>query len=355
VLGDGVAAFHTDDMGNVQHVELTSGKRLEADIVILGIGVKPNTQLAVEAGLEIGPSGGIAANRQAQSSDPDIYAVGDAAEYVFLPTGTSHRIPLAGPANRAGRVAGEHAATGAVAHPTAPVLGTSIVRVFRKVAAMTGLTEKMAARIGRPAASVVIAANDHAAYYPGASEMVLKLVYEPGTGKVLGAQAVGGADGVDKRMDVVATAMHFGGSVRDLAGLDLAYAPPFGAAKDPVHVAAFVACNVLDGVVHLAPPDLDLSDVQVVDVRTEAEVRRRPVPVCTDAKNIPLDELRDRLEELDPKQPTVLICATGRRSYVASRILVQRGFSSVKSMSGGVLLRECVAHTCESPSPRPNG
>lgn len=355
VLGDGVQAFHNDAQGNVEQVELTSGKRLDADIVLLGIGVKPNTKLAIDAGLELGASGGIVSNPQSQSSDPDIYAVGDAAEYTYLPTGKSLRIPLAGPANRAGRVAGEHAATGRVAVPQAPVLGTSIVRVFGKVAAMTGLTQKVAARLGQPTASVVISANDHAAYYPGASEMVLKLVYEPGSGKVLGAQAIGGAEGVDKRMDVIATAMHFGGTVRDLAGLDLAYAPPFGAAKDPVHVAAFVACNQIDGVVELAPANVDLHPVQALDVRTPEEVERRPVPACAQIKNIPLDDLRDRIGELDPARPTIVICATGRRSYVATRILRQRGFGEVKSVIGGVMLRECVAHTCQPPEPRPKG
>ena len=348
VLGDGVRAFHADDRGRVSQVELTSGRRLDADLVVLGIGVKPNTQLAVEAELEIGSSGAIATNRHAQTSDRDIYAVGDAAEYFYLPTGTSHRIPLAGPANRAGRIAGEHATRDAATQPTAPVLGTSIVRVFRKVAAMTGLTEKVAARLGRPAASVVIAANDHAAYYPGASEMVLKLVYEPETGKVLGAQAIGGAEGVDKRIDVIATAMHFGGTVRDLAGLDLAYAPPFGAAKDPVHVAAFVASNVLDGIVKLVPPGVDLRGIQALDVRTAEEVARRPVPVAPGTHHIPLDDLRDRIGELDPMLPTVVICATGRRSYVAARILMQRGFHDVASVVGGVMLRECVAHDCHA-------
>ncbi len=339
VLGDGVEAFLSDADGRVQHVQLTSGRRLDADLVVLGIGVKPNARLAAEAGLEIGAGGGIRANRQGQTSDPDIYAVGDAAEYLYLPTGESQRIPLAGPANRAGRAAGEHAVTDRLSQPIAPVLGTSIVRVFRRVAAMTGLTEKAAKRYGRSVASVVIAANDHAAYYPGATEMVLKLVYDSQTGEVLGAQAVGGTEGVDKRMDVVATAMHFGATVRDLAGLDLAYAPPFGAAKDPIHVAAFVACNVLDRVVELVPPDVALGQFQVVDVRTPAEVKRQPVPECSAVHCIPLDDLRERLGELDLARPTVVVCATGRRSYVAARVLAQSGFGDVRSMTGGVLLR----------------
>jgi NADPH-dependent 2,4-dienoyl-CoA reductase/sulfur reductase-like enzyme/rhodanese-related sulfurtransferase len=338
-LGAGVADFVVEG-DRVTEVVLTNGERIATDIVVLGIGVRPNVKLAVDAGLALGQTGGIATNAATQTSDPDIYAVGDAAEYHAGPTGAPGRIPLAGPANRAGRIAGEHAATDAVRTPMARVLGTSIVRVFGKVAAMTGLTEKLARKLDHDALSVVIVANDHAAYYPGAEGMVLKLVYERTSGKVLGAQAVGG-DGVDKRMDVVATALHFGGTVRDLSGLDLAYAPPFGAAKDPVHVAAFVACNVLDGVLELLPPGADAQGMQLVDVRTPGEVAREPAPGFQGAHNIPLDELRSRLSEIDPNRPIALICATGRRSYVAARILAQRGFERPASVAGGVMLRKC--------------
>jgi len=222
----------------------------------------------------------------------------------------------------------------------APVLGTSIVRVFGRVAAVTGLTEKLARRLGRPARSVTVIAGDHAGYYPGAEQIVLKLLFEPETGKLLGAQAVGGCVGVDKRIDVIATAIHFGGSVRDLAGLDLAYAPPFGAARDPVHQAAFAASNVLDGRLDPMPPGASLSGWQVIDVRSAEEVARRPIPEAPDVVNVPIDELRERLGELHPSRPTVVVCATGRRSYVAARILAQRGFGTVKSLEGGVLLRE---------------
>lgn len=339
-LGAGVVGCHADGEGKVAEVELTSGERLPADLVVLGVGVQPNAELAVAAGLTIGASGGIAAGPQALTSDPDVYAVGDAAEVVFGPTGQAARVPLAGPASRAGRVAGEHAVTGRVTAPMAPVLGTSIVRVFDRVAAVTGLTEKLARRLGRPAQSVTIIAGDHAGYYPGAEQIVLKLVFEPETGKLLGAQAVGGRAGVDKRVDVIATAMHFGGTVRDLAGLDLAYAPPFGAARDPVHQVAFAASNVLDGRLDPMPPGASLSGWQVVDVRGTTEVAGRPIPEAPGVVNVPVDELRERLGELDPSRPTVVVCATGRRSYVAARILAQRGFGAVKSLDGGVLLRE---------------
>lgn len=245
-LGVALQRILTDAEGRAIAVVLGDGTTIETDLVILGIGVRPNTKLAVDAGLELGASGGIATNAYMQTSDPDIYAVGDAAEYEFGPTKTRMRISLAGPANRAGRLAGQHAATGS-SHAMPQVQGTSVVRAFGTSAAMTGLTQKMAQRLGIEAHWVSIVAKNHAGYYPGAEMMTLKLVYDPNTGVILGAQATGG-DGVDKRIDVIATAMHFGGTVWQLAGVDLCYAPPFGSAKDPVHMAAFAACNDLDGI-----------------------------------------------------------------------------------------------------------
>jgi rhodanese-related sulfurtransferase len=204
---------------------------------------------------------------------------------------------------------------------------------------MTGLTMTLARRLGRPARSVVVVANNHAGYYPGAEPITLKLVYEPETGRVLGAQGLGG-EGVDKRIDVIATAMHFGGTVADLAGLDLAYAPPFGAAKDPVHMAAFAACNQLDGLTDFVEPDADLSGTpQFVDVRTTQEVADLPFPGVEGAINIPLDELRQRVGELDPSAETVVSCRTGVRSHVALRMLRQLGFEKVQALSGGVMIR----------------
>ena len=336
-VGDAVTQFELGDDGEATAALLKGGDRIEAGLFIIGIGVRPNVQLAKDAGLALGPSGGIAANGVGQTSDPDIYAVGDAAEYTYGPTGQPLRVPLAGPANRAGRIAGEHAATGH-ATPQAPVLGTSIVRVFDTTAAMTGLTRKLAARLGIHARSTIIIANHHAGYYPGAQPITLKLVYAPDTGKVLGAQAIGG-EGVDKRIDVIATAMTMGATVRDLAGLDLAYAPPFGSAKDPVHMAAFAACNELDGHVRFLDPDSDLSGYQVVDVRTPAEVAKAPLADAPHAVAIPLDELRERLDELDPDRPTVTSCASGLRSYVAARILMQRGFADVYDLAGAATVR----------------
>jgi NADPH-dependent 2,4-dienoyl-CoA reductase/sulfur reductase-like enzyme/rhodanese-related sulfurtransferase len=335
--GDGIKRVLTDSAGAASGVELQSGTRIEADLVILGLGVRPQVQLAEAAGLKIGGSGGIATNAWMQTNDSDIYAVGDAAEYPYGPTGGQQRIALAGPANRAGRLAGEHAATGESA-PMAPVFGTSIVRVFEMSAGMTGLSAALARRCGIAASSVTIVANHHAGYYPGAAPLTLKLTFDPESGRVLGAQAVG-RDGVDKRLDVIATAMAFQGTVRDLAGLDLAYAPPFGSAKDPVHQAAFAACNQLDGIEEFSPPDADLSGKQVVDVRTAAEVQSSPLAAAPHAVNIPLDELRGQLDRLDPAAETVVSCGVGVRGHVAARILKQSGFADVKNLSGGATLR----------------
>ncbi len=335
-LGDGIKEVRTVD-GLADSVVLNSGTVLGTDLVIMGVGVRPNVKLAVDAGLALGETGGVLTNAYGQTDDADIYAVGDVAEYEYGPTGAMMRVPLAGPANRAGRTAGEHAASGK-ADASTPVYGTAIARVFGLAAGMTGLSRKLAERLGVEARSVTVLANQHVGYYPGAKQMVLKLIYEPGTGKVLGAQAVG-ADGIDKRMDVIATAMRFGATVRDLAGLDLAYAPPYGAAKDPVHMAAFAACNELDGHVKVLDPGADLTGLQALDVRSAGEVAKTPFPEAAGPVHIPVDELRGRLDELDPSKPTVVTCASGLRSYVACRVLVQNGFADVYNLAGGVTMR----------------
>jgi NADPH-dependent 2,4-dienoyl-CoA reductase/sulfur reductase-like enzyme/rhodanese-related sulfurtransferase len=339
-LGEGIQRVLTDAQGAVLGVELQSGAVLEAGLVILGIGVRPNVKLAQEAGLVIGSSGGIATTDHLQTSDPNVYAVGDAVECAFTSYRIPQHVPLAGPANRAGRLAGEHAATGR-SMPMDPVLGTAIVRVFEQAAGLTGLTAKRAAQLGVTIRCVTIVARYHAGYFPGAELLTLKLVYLPESGRILGAQAVGPA-GVDKRLDVVATAMAFQGTVRDLAGLDLAYAPPFGSAKDPIHLAAFAACNQLDGNETFLAADSDLSGKQIVDVRTAAEVRSQPLAGAPGAINIPVDELRDRLGELNPAAPTIVSCAVGMRGHVAARILRQHGFTDVANLSGGATVRSRV-------------
>jgi len=337
-LNNGLAGFETD--GEVATaVTLEDGTQVEADLIILGIGVKPNTQLADAADLAMGETRGIVINEYAQTSDPDIYAAGDAVEYAFGPTGTNMRIALAGPANRAGRTAGEHAAADA-APALAPVNGTAIVRVFDLTAGMTGLSEKMADRFGIDHASVIVPAKHHVGYYPGAQEMFVKLIYAPNTGKVLGTQIVGGA-GVDKRIDVISTAISFGSTVEQLTGLDLAYAPPYGAAKDPVHMAAFVAQNALRNVDRYVPPTAtnNGAGVQWLDVRNPDEWQAGHID---GAVWVPLHALRDRLDELDRNRPVVTICRGGQRSYYASRVLRQNGFADVATLTGGMAMQSHV-------------
>ena len=329
-LADGLESLRTQDDRAVA-VRLNSGTQVAADMVVLGIGVRPNTGLAVGCGLALGSQGGIAVNDRMQTSDPHIYAVGDAVEYPHGVTGGAVRVALGGPANRSGRVAGENAATDADVRMPA-VLGTAIVRVFDTTAAMTGLSIKHAARLGRAARAAVVPAGHHAGYYPGSEPMVLKLIYDPDTGKVLGASAVGGA-GVDKRIDVIATAIHFGATVEALAGVDLAYAPPFGSAKDPVHLAAFVAANDRSGFSPLAPIDADVSGCQIVDVRTPQEFEQSRLP---GAELAPLHELRERLTRFDPSRPTVVVCQGGLRAHVGARILRQHGFGDVRNLTGGM-------------------
>ena len=336
-LGNGIRGITKDSDGNATGVELANGKVLPGSLIILGMGVRPNTHLAIDAELEIGKTGGIAANVYGQTSDPDIYAVGDAAEYLTWPLGQSMRVPLAGPANRAGRLAGQHAATGN-SDANAPVMGTAIVRVFEFAAGMTGLSAKAAKRAGLNFRCVTIVAGQHAGYFPGATPVTLKLVYSADDGRVLGAQAIG-LNGIDKRIDVIATAMAFKATVVDLAGLDLSYAPPYGSAKDPIHQAAFAASNQLSGLGDLLDPDADLSGYQVVDVRTAGEIAREPLTGCPNSIAIPVDELRDRLHELDRSKPTVVSCGVGLRGHVAQRILKQHGFASVANLSGGATVR----------------
>jgi NADPH-dependent 2,4-dienoyl-CoA reductase/sulfur reductase-like enzyme/rhodanese-related sulfurtransferase len=336
-LGNGIASIE-EQGGRAVAAVLSDGTRLPADLVLLAIGVRPNVGLAEAAGIELGESRGFGTDEYMRTNDTDIYAVGDAAEYTYGPTGAKMRVALAGPANRTGRLAGEHAVTGSSRKAPA-AWGTSIVRVFGTSAGMTGLSLKAAKAAGLEANAVFVIANNHAGYYPGAQAMIVKLVFEEGTGKVLGAQACGG-EGVDKRLDVISTVTHFGGTVHDITELDLAYAPPFGSAKDPVHMAAFAAQNHLDGLAPVVQPDIDLCPYQTVDVRSAAEVEALPLADCDDIINIPLDKLRDRLDELDPSLPTVVACRSGLRSYVGTRILKQHGFKDVHNLTGATAMRE---------------
>lgn len=331
-LGTSVASWSVDS-NRVTTLKFEDGDSISTDLVIVGAGVRPRVQLAQQAGLELGQRG-VRVNNFLQTNDPDIYAVGDMIEYQHAIAGSPMCVPLAGPANRAGRIAGAHAAS-SQSQPMGKVLGTSIVRVFGITAGSTGLSEAACRARGMNCRVATIQAAHHASYFPGAKNLTLKLIYDSHTGKLLGAQAVGAA-GVDKRIDVAATVMHFGGTVHDLAQLDLAYAPPFGSAKDPIHLAAFVAENDLAQAPRLLPFASQLDGKQVVDVRNASEVAKLPLP---GAKHIPIDELIQRWTELDPTQPTVTVCHSGKRAHIAACWLAGNGFRDIANLNGGMSIR----------------
>jgi len=316
-------------------VKLKSGLMVAADLVLIGVGVRPDTALAAEAGLELNPRGGIRVNQHMVTSDPDILAVGDAVEVIDFVTGQPSQIPLAGPANRQGRIAAD-VVFGRMSRYRG-TQGTSIVRVFDKCAGCTGASEKLLKRLGRPYLTAVVHPLNHAGYFPGAETMTLKITYEPETGKLLGAQAVGGA-GVDKRIDVLAMAIQAGMTVFDLEEAELAYAPQFGSAKDPVNMVGFVAAGRLRG----EHPQISLDQLEaelnathtapfLLDVRTPAEFALGSIP---GAVNIPIDVLRDRLAEVPADHPIVAYCQVGIRGLLATRILNQHGRTAV-NLSGG--------------------
>lgn len=336
IAGDGINGFQQDgDLA--KEAKLESGTRLPMDLAILSIGVRPELKLAREAGLQIGSAGGIAVNTRQQTSDPDIYAAGDAVETLHLVTGKQTRIALAGPANKQGRVAGANAAGGDLQFHGA--LGTAIVESMGITAAKTGLSAHEAEAYGLNYFVSLTHPLDHAEYYPGAEALHMKLVVEQETGKLLGAQIVG-EDGVDKRIDVLATALHARMRVQDLEQLDLAYAPQFNSAKGPVIMAGFVAANTLRGEVNtltgkaLQKKLLTNPSLQLLDVRTTDEYQEAHIP---HARLIPIDELRDHLQQLDPSQETIVYCRVGIRGYLAARILLQHGFTKVFNLTGGYL------------------
>lgn len=336
LLGDGLRAFHSRDQV-AGEAELQSGQRIPFDLAVLSLGVRPELQLAREAGLTIGKSGGIAVNDRQQTSDPDIFAAGDAVEVTHLVTGEKTRMPLGGPANKQGRVAGANAAGGTLRFPGA--LGTAIVESMGVTAAKTGLSEKEAHHYGYDAFVSFTHPLDHAGYYPGAEYLHMKLIAERRSGRLLGAQIVG-EQGVDKRIDVLATAISGKMGVQDLENLDLAYAPQFSSAKGPVVMAGFVAANTLRGEVHtITSEELERKignreTIQLLDVRTPEEFHQGHLP---QARLVPLDELRDHLAELNPLQETVVYCQAGLRGYLAARILLQHGFANVSNLTGGML------------------
>ena len=312
---------------------LHSGQRLPAQLVIIGVGVLAENKLAVAAGLEVGPRGGIRVNETLQTNDPNIYAVGDAIEVEDVVSGERTQVPLAGPANRQGRIAADHVFGRSVQYRGTQ--GTAIVKVFERTAAMTGASEKALLRAHRAFRKVYVHPTHHAGYYPGAEAMTLKLLFDPTTGRVLGAQAVGGA-GVDKRIDVLAVAIQAGLTVFDLEEMELAYSPQYGAAKDPINMLGFVAGGLLRG----DHPQIDVEAVVsaplaeqpfLLDVRTSQEFASGHIAASL---NIPVDDLRSRLDELPRDRKIATYCQVGQRGYLATRILLQAGYSAM-NVGGG--------------------
>lgn len=337
ILGDGVSSF--EEIGDQVRIHLNSKKTVDADLIVLAIGVTPNSKLAKEAGLEINDRGGIQVDEFLRTSDPSIFAVGDVIEVTNPITNDKVMIPLAGPANKQGRICADNIAGDQKTYKG--TLGTSVAKVFDLTVASIGINEKVlknkGLKRGKDYEIALINQKSHAGYYPGATQITLKLIFER-SGKILGAQAVG-QDGVDKRIDVIATTIRLGGTVHDLAELELSYAPPYGSAKDPVNMLGFVAENLLEGLVGLIlPEELDAileksdSDVTVLDVTESVE---RMVYAIPGSLHIPLGEIHRRYQELDSQKPIVIYCAIGVRSYDAARVLMQQGFSNVKVLAGG--------------------
>ena len=352
-LEDGVSRFEEKDGGVTVH--LRSGKQIATDMVLLSIGVRPETKLAKDAGLAIGERGGIAVNDDMQTSDADIYALGDAVEVRHLVTGQPALIPLAGPANKQGRIVADNIVFGnKKKYPGS--IGTSIAKVFDLTVAAAGANAKLLQQNNIPYISSYTHGASHAGYYPGAVPLSIKILFAPENGKLLGAQIVG-FNGVDKRIEMLAQVIQRGGTVHDLAELEHAYAPPYSSAKDPVNMAGFVAENILNKKSRIIQwrelAELPADTIRI-DVRTHDEYKLGTIPGFI---NIPVDELREHLDELPKEKPIVVTCAVGLRGYLAYRILVQNGFKHVRNLSGGYKtwsvatapIKEIVSHKPEIP------
>ncbi len=330
-LNSGVARFEKNGEGHQLSALLDTEERIETDLVILCIGVRPHVELARKAGIRIGKAGGIQVNERMQTSDAHILAVGDAVEVQDVVTGTYSVIPLAGPANRQGRIAADVImGRDAVFRG---VQGTSVVGIMDQVVAFTGPSEKLLKRKGiwEQMEKVYLHPGHHAGYYPGASPISLKLIFNRQDGRVVSAQAVG-TSGVEKRIDVISMAIQKKATVFDLEEAELCYAPQFGSAKDPVNIAGMIAANVLRGDAGVAHwEDLDDSDALILDVRDPFEFKRDHVD---GAQNLPLDQIRGRMDELPRDRPILAYCFVGQRSYYAARAMSQYGFQ-IKNISGG--------------------
>ncbi len=341
----GSAASEFTDCDGKLGVTLENGETLLADLVVLAIGVKPASLLAVDAGLETGERGGIKVNRHLQTSDPDIYAAGDMVEVTDAVTGEPTQVPLAGPANRQGRIVADNIFGRDSQYRSTQ--GTAVVKIFDMTAGSSGASEKTLRRIKRDYHKIYLHPSGHAGYYPGTAPMHIKLLFQPDNGKILGVQIVG-YDGVDKRIDVFATAIRAGLTVFDLEHLELAYAPPYGSAKDPVNMAGFIASNFLRGDLEFWYaedfPDLVANGI-LLDVRSDKEYSAWHIP---GAVNIPMRELRSRLSEINKQQPVYLYCRVGFRSYLAYRILKQKAFKQVSILAGGSKTFTCFCRTLQA-------
>ncbi|MBI2943252.1 MAG: FAD-dependent oxidoreductase [Candidatus Wallbacteria bacterium] len=348
-LDDAVASFASSDNHGLV-VSTQSGKRIETDMVVLSIGVRPETTLARNADLPLGPRGGIAVDDRMQTSDPAIWAVGDAVEVRDVVSGQDALVPLAGPANRQGRIAAA-SITGNPGHFRG-VQATAVCGAFGLTAALTGASEKSLRRAGITTyEKVYLHPSQHAGYYPGATPIRLKLLFDPKDGRLLGAQAVGDS-GVEKRIDVLAMALQMGATVHDLAEAELCYAPQYGSAKDPVNLAGMVAVNALEGLAPLARwEDVQPGNTFLLDVREPAEFAAGAVE---SAHNVPLGQLRDRLSELPRDRELLVYCGVGQRAHSACRLLAQNGFA-VRNLSGGFLTWRAYQAAARLAPPAPSG
>ena len=332
-LNNAVQFFEPIQNKNKTKIHLQSGSVLEGDIIVLCIGVKPNTDFLKESGIDLNVRGGIKVNKHMETSVPDIYAVGDAVEVTDFITKMPAMIPLAGPANKQGRIVANQIMGRTEAYEGTQ--GTSIVKVFNQTVATTGANEKTLKQYQIPYSISLTESNSHANYYPGATPMIMKLLFSPKDGKILGAQIVG-EDGVDKRIDVIATALRWGATVEDLEQLELAYAPPYGAAKDPVNMAGDVANNIYKGDVIPAfyheIQDLDPVKTLILDIREKDE---RNLGYIIGSLHIPLGQLRQKINQLPRNKEIIIYCRSGARSYLACLILMQNEFENVRNLLGG--------------------
>lgn len=333
-LNRAVTAIRSDE--GVYDVVLDDGSVLRTDMVIFAVGVRPESFLAKDAGLEMGIRGCIVTDNHMRTSDPFIYAAGDAVETIDFVSGKKAFVPLASPANRQGRIAADNIA--GIESTYDGTLGTSILKAFDMTVAMTGNNERSLKESGVDYEKSFTFSPSNASYYPGASFMTIKLMFEKQSGRILGAQ-ITGFKGVDKRIDIIATAIKAGMTVHGLANLELSYSPPFGSAKDPVNIAGYVASNIISGMMKVFHwhdvKDINPDEAILLDVRTREEYAKGSLE---GAVNIPLDELRERISELDESKPVYVFCQVGFRGYIAARILGQNGFENVYNLSGGYRL-----------------